>query len=334
MPKIQLRSNSVAKYIYNQDIGDLLSIVNNTNTNDEKSFWVKFAEIGQRGGFNNKKVFEGLCQIMVQIADREQYKKRFQNLKYSDQFSDFLVILASLSPRAYNIFRQNFAGRTIQNIRLHYTYSLFTLHDPELCYENVVHVKRLVNTIKYTGPIIAMSDNTKLKERLGFSFLYGCIVGSTLSTESTRVSSYEDIYQIIDTIKSHNAIASQIPFSKFSPCVIAMIANKGKEIAANIFELYKKLLDMAAHLQLSILGFGADGICPIYPNVSPIIRITDSLHAKKNCCNALFSGAHLLSLGKYSACYDQILELRKNPQSILYKKDVENVNHQDDGAAY
>ncbi|CAG8794298.1 12322_t:CDS:2, partial [Dentiscutata erythropus] len=71
-------------------------------------------------------------------------------------------------------------------------------------------VKRLVDTIKYTGPIIVMSDNTKLKERLGFSSLYSCIVGSTLSTESTKVSSYEDIYQIIDTIKLHNAIASQV----------------------------------------------------------------------------------------------------------------------------
>ncbi|CAG8705592.1 7229_t:CDS:2 [Gigaspora rosea] len=77
----------------------------------------------------------------------------------------------------------------------------------KLCFENIVQVKRLVDTIKYAGPIIAMSDNTKLKERLGFSSLYGCIV----------------------------------------------------ETAANIFELHKKLLDIAAHLKLPIPGFGADG---------------------------------------------------------------------------
>ncbi|CAG8737189.1 36408_t:CDS:2, partial [Gigaspora margarita] len=142
---------------------------NNTNTNNEKCFWVKFAEIGQKGGFNNKKVFEGLCQVMAQIADCEQHKKGFQNLKYSDQFSDFLVILASLT-----------------------------------------QVKRLVDTIKYTGPIIVMSDNTKLKERLGFLSLYSCIVGSTFLIELTKVSLYEDIYQIIDTIKLYNAIASQV----------------------------------------------------------------------------------------------------------------------------
>ncbi|CAG8851332.1 18695_t:CDS:1, partial [Gigaspora margarita] len=70
--------------------------------------------------------------------------------------------------------------------------------------------KRLADTIKYTGPIIAMSDNTKIKKRLGFSSLFGCVVGSTLLTELTKVSTYEDVYRIVDMIKSHNAIASQV----------------------------------------------------------------------------------------------------------------------------
>ncbi|CAG8854966.1 7677_t:CDS:2, partial [Gigaspora margarita] len=79
-----------------EEIGDLLDTVNHTNVNNENYFWVKFAELGQKGSFHNKKIFEGLCQIMVQIADREQDDKGLQNLKYSDQFFDFLVILASL----------------------------------------------------------------------------------------------------------------------------------------------------------------------------------------------------------------------------------------------
>ncbi|CAG8838223.1 26758_t:CDS:2, partial [Gigaspora margarita] len=151
MLKIQLRSNPIAKYIYNQDIDDLLYLANNNNMNNENSFWIKFAKMGRNGGFSNRKVFESLYNIMVQITDREQRNKGLQNLKYSDQFSDFIVILASLSPQAYNVFRQNLAGRAIQNIRL-------------------------VDTIKYAGPIIAMSDNTKIKERLEYSSIFGCIV--------------------------------------------------------------------------------------------------------------------------------------------------------------
>ncbi|CAG8820911.1 15584_t:CDS:2, partial [Racocetra persica] len=73
--KIQLRNNPITKYIYNQEIGDLLDMINHTNMNNKNYFWVKFAELDQKGSFNNKKIFEELCQIMVQIADREQYKK-------------------------------------------------------------------------------------------------------------------------------------------------------------------------------------------------------------------------------------------------------------------
>ncbi|CAG8833038.1 45888_t:CDS:2, partial [Gigaspora margarita] len=93
---------------------------------------------------------------------------------------------------------------------LHCTYLPFALHSPDFCFENVVQVKRLVDTLNYTSTIIAMSDNTKLKERLGFSSLYGCIVGSIFLIEKTKVFSYKNIYQIVDTIKSCNAIASQV----------------------------------------------------------------------------------------------------------------------------
>ncbi|CAG8588734.1 15408_t:CDS:2 [Cetraspora pellucida] len=88
----------------------------------------------------------------------------------------------------------------------------------------------------------------------------------------------------------------------------------------------KDLLKMAAQLELPILAFGADNIkfsCPIIENVSSVISMSDLLHAKKDAQNALFS-AH----------YDHILELSQSPNSILYKQDVENVDHQDDSAAY
>jgi hypothetical protein len=74
--------------------------------------------------------------------------------------------------------------------------------------------------------------------------------------------------------------------------------------------------------------------CPVFPNIGPIIRIQDSKHGKKSGRNALFSGARLLTLGTGTARYDQILKLSKMPDSVLYKRDVENADHQDDGAAY
>ena len=40
--------------------------------------------------------------------------------------------------------------------------------------------------------------------------------------------------------------------------MIALLPNKNRENASFIFELHKNLLNIAAQLKISILGFGAD----------------------------------------------------------------------------
>ena len=55
-----------------------------------------------------------------------------------------------------------------------------------------------------------MSDNTKIKERLGYSSLLGYIVGSTLLSSEVKVANNTDIYNVIDLIKQQNAIATQV----------------------------------------------------------------------------------------------------------------------------
>ena len=55
-----------------------------------------------------------------------------------------------------------------------------------------------------------MSDNTKIKERLGYSSLLGYIVGSTLPSSEVKVTNNTDIYNVIDLIKQQNAIGIQV----------------------------------------------------------------------------------------------------------------------------
>ena len=83
----------------------------------QDSFWLKLAEKGRQGVFKNKTVFEGLCKIMLDLADREQRNKGKQNLQYSENFANFTTILASFGTRGYEMFRQNLAGQTLRNIR-------------------------------------------------------------------------------------------------------------------------------------------------------------------------------------------------------------------------
>jgi len=54
---------------------------------------------------------------MLEIADHKQKNKGNQNLWYTENFTNFTTILASLGTRGYELFKQNLAGRTLRNIR-------------------------------------------------------------------------------------------------------------------------------------------------------------------------------------------------------------------------
>jgi len=84
------------------------------------------------------------------------------------------------------------------------------LTNPDLCYENVARFKRLVDSIQYNGPVVAMTDNTKLKSRLRYSPTLGCIIGSIFPIEETKINVYADIPNIINKIKNEKAIAKDV----------------------------------------------------------------------------------------------------------------------------
>ncbi|CAB4472833.1 unnamed protein product [Rhizophagus irregularis] len=222
-PKFIIKKNPIFKYLNDSNLNELYYSVDSK----QDSFWPILAEKGRQGVFKNKKVFEGLCKVMLEIANREQNNKGNQNLQYTENFANFTTILASLGTRGYKLFKQNLAGRTLRNIRLHHAQSDDAIINTELCYENMVRFKRFADSLNYNGPVAAMTDNTKLKERLSYSATLGCVIGSTLSTSETKASNYKEIIAIIDKIKVKNAIAKQvrvyllqIPLPKIPPIVI------------------------------------------------------------------------------------------------------------------
>jgi hypothetical protein len=66
-----------------------------------------------------------------------------------------------------------------------------------------------------------------------------------------------------------------------------------------------------------------------------VVMIQDSKHALKTLRNNLFSGARLLVLGNHPATYSQVrgIAFSNQPDSPLYRRDVEKVDRQDDNAA-
>ncbi|CAG8805380.1 14494_t:CDS:10, partial [Gigaspora margarita] len=61
---------------------------NKSNTTSD--IWIKLAEKGVQGAFNKKPVFEGLCNIMLQAVIRKEKNMSKRNLKYTDEFKNFL----------------------------------------------------------------------------------------------------------------------------------------------------------------------------------------------------------------------------------------------------
>ncbi|CAG8634296.1 21124_t:CDS:2, partial [Gigaspora margarita] len=78
-----------------------ISYTNETNT---IPFWVKLAKKGLNRAFKSKSTFQGLCELMIQIAHCKEHKKGVQNLKYSEDFTHFMAILSSISPKAYDFY--------------------------------------------------------------------------------------------------------------------------------------------------------------------------------------------------------------------------------------
>lgn len=63
--------------------------------------------------FKEKPVFMELCEVMCDAAERKSRNIDKQNIRYSEEFTSFLVVLREISSRALDLFRQNLEERSI-----------------------------------------------------------------------------------------------------------------------------------------------------------------------------------------------------------------------------
>ena len=93
------------------------NVLNNESENQPENPQIILVDKVLKGAFKDTPVFTGLCEVMGNAIERKMKNKCKKNLKYSDEFTSFLVILGGFSTRALDLFRQNLEGRTIQSIR-------------------------------------------------------------------------------------------------------------------------------------------------------------------------------------------------------------------------
>ena len=78
--------------------------------------WIQLAEYGKAGGFQDKKTFEDLAALMLQIKKREENNKCLKNLQYTEHLHQFFSLLAQNS-HTYQFMRDNLAGMSLRAVR-------------------------------------------------------------------------------------------------------------------------------------------------------------------------------------------------------------------------
>ncbi|PKK59114.1 hypothetical protein RhiirC2_795301 [Rhizophagus irregularis] len=190
---VALENDPMKKYLQNADLLQIWNIIKG-DTSNNSNVWLTLANKAINGAFNDKPVFTRLCHVMVQAYLQKEKGSGLQNLKYSEEFTNFLVIL---------------------------------------------------DTLHYEGPIAIMTNNIKLKPGLRYSPQLGCIIGSTFNNNKTKIGDYDQIPQIINKIKSKEALANsvrtyilQILLPKFPPLIIALIPNNYSDKTSEITDFY------------------------------------------------------------------------------------------------
>ncbi|CAG8790698.1 11330_t:CDS:2, partial [Gigaspora margarita] len=95
MPKFYWENSPLKNHFQNRDLHDVWNLLNNDNENQSNP-WIILADKAINGAFKDSLVFSGLCQVMSDATEQKAKKKGNQNMKYSDEFTNFLIILESI----------------------------------------------------------------------------------------------------------------------------------------------------------------------------------------------------------------------------------------------
>lgn len=85
------------------------------------------------------------------------------------------------------------------------------LTKPDLDFENIARVKRLMDLLKYSGPVAVAGDCTKVRQRLTYSNDHGShVLGSVLPLDECAVETTDDISRLVQRVGEEKQYASQV----------------------------------------------------------------------------------------------------------------------------
>ncbi|KAJ7751325.1 hypothetical protein DFH07DRAFT_774922 [Mycena maculata] len=318
---------------------------------------------GKLKGFETVK---DLCTVVADVIKRQE-ANTMSGIRYPPHYLNFAILMRShggSSSKQFGILSGQLPLPSARHIRALVAKSEDALQNPYLIYENMARVKRLADSIHYSGPVAVAGDCTKVRKRLTYSTDFGGhILGSVWPLADCIAEDPDDIQRVIDEVTKAKAEATQvrailikIPLPHIPPQVVALLPTDGKDDAAKIVEQHLKLLAMAEELSLSTASELAaqslmDNQKTPYPPITydyplygihlrapvmktgPVVSGQDAGHAKKTGRNGPQSGTKTESLGEDVVVNQTFVDLQETGESGLLASDVKDCDKQDDGPA-
>ncbi|KZV67782.1 hypothetical protein PENSPDRAFT_610974 [Peniophora sp. CONT] len=359
-----------------EELGDIYARIRGVKklmeSDGGKGFMLRFAQGYADGQYASQDVVIGMIEALVLKNDRERKGKSLVGMRYSEALDAFAQSLFTLSPHAYRIFRNSFAGRTESSLRS--LRSKMPHFEPGFSEANLTRVAAYLAELRYSGPIALGWDDTELEE--GVTVMQRtrefCVVVGT-AAGPLEVRNEGDIDAVLRSLDPNTKLATKlrayliaIPLFRIPPILVALVARAGDESADELYELHERLAAMLHAHGIHPTSLSADGTeteralqrrivesatgyidfeivvpetgCTLRYRIPtiyglPFVITQDSKHAGKTSRNQLLTGARLLVIGAFCLHFGQLLALAEHSRSPLYLRDVHKVDKQDDRAA-
>lgn len=131
----------------------------------DQEFWHVFSSRSLARDFNHLHAFKGLIKAVAIRAERTAAGKGMTGTVFQSYFDNFVLTLGAISPRAANLFTENFAGRSLRSARMIRAKTGIHLVDG-LAVENFMRIVNHLKLLNYTGPLAVGTDETKCIESL------------------------------------------------------------------------------------------------------------------------------------------------------------------------
>ncbi|EGF99269.1 uncharacterized protein MELLADRAFT_94758 [Melampsora larici-populina 98AG31] len=289
----------------------LSNSVEKASKGDFSDFCTVLAASARNGLFDNRDATRGLIKAVAVKAARENAGKTTR----------------AISPRALNLFNDNFAGRGNRSLRMKRAKDGMHLVDG-LQIVNFNCIAQVLKDLGYSGPVAAASDQTVCVKRLRHhdGHLVGAQGGDISFDDPSELPALvKSVVKNKELCSKIRAYTLQVPLPNIPTFVVALIASCDKETSNDIVESHLKFLELSQEAGINILSVGADGapteLCAqnaltdtasqfiSYSNSRydvhvkvplighpprPVVMVQDPKHARKTGANQLSSGACLL----------------------------------------